>query len=190
MPPRRPPPSRRGRCATRPIWCWRRRGPGSARRWAISRPPRSGREQRGRGGVDIDLSPRRCNASWRRRRARLFPDAARAQAEGRDAQGPRELPVPAQSGGCAAGRVRRAARRSWRIWSRAGRRISADGDMVGGDLPGWLPTLFRRNGSDRADRPARRMRLCRLPALPQMLHRARRARLGARPTSSSPTMRW
>lgn len=22
-----------------------------------------------------------------------------------------------------------------------------DGDMVGGDLPGWLPTLFRRNGS-------------------------------------------
>ncbi|MGB5079020.1 MAG: ATP-dependent DNA helicase, partial [Sphingorhabdus sp.] len=24
---------------------------------------------------------------------------------------------------------------------------SSDGDMVGGDLPGWLPTLFRRNGS-------------------------------------------
>ena len=24
--------------------------------------------------------------------------------------------------------------------------FSADGDMVGGDLPGWLPTLFRRNG--------------------------------------------
>ncbi len=24
---------------------------------------------------------------------------------------------------------------------------SADGDMVGGDLPGWLPTLFRRAGS-------------------------------------------
>jgi ATP-dependent DNA helicase DinG len=24
---------------------------------------------------------------------------------------------------------------------------SADGDMVGGDLPGWLTTLFRRNGS-------------------------------------------
>ena len=24
---------------------------------------------------------------------------------------------------------------------------SADGDMIGGDLPGWLPTLFRRNGS-------------------------------------------
>ncbi len=24
---------------------------------------------------------------------------------------------------------------------------SKDGDMVGGDLPGWLPTLFRRNGS-------------------------------------------
>ncbi len=25
--------------------------------------------------------------------------------------------------------------------------FSADGDMVGGDLPGWLPVLFRRNGS-------------------------------------------
>lgn len=25
--------------------------------------------------------------------------------------------------------------------------FTADGDMVGGDLPGWLPTLFRRNGS-------------------------------------------
>ncbi|HVF94338.1 MAG TPA: ATP-dependent DNA helicase, partial [Sphingomonas sp.] len=24
--------------------------------------------------------------------------------------------------------------------------FSADGDMIGGDLPGWLPTLFRRNG--------------------------------------------
>ncbi len=24
---------------------------------------------------------------------------------------------------------------------------TADGDMIGGDLPGWLPTLFRRNGS-------------------------------------------
>jgi len=24
---------------------------------------------------------------------------------------------------------------------------SVDGDMIGGDLPGWLPTLFRRNGS-------------------------------------------
>jgi ATP-dependent DNA helicase DinG len=25
--------------------------------------------------------------------------------------------------------------------------FSKDGDMIGGDLPGWLPTLFRRNGS-------------------------------------------
>ena len=28
----------------------------------------------------------------------------------------------------------------WAAWSR-------DGDMVGGDLPGWLPTLFRRTGA-------------------------------------------
>ncbi|MGE4322547.1 MAG: ATP-dependent DNA helicase [Sphingobium sp.] len=25
--------------------------------------------------------------------------------------------------------------------------FTRDGDMIGGDLPGWLPTLFRRNGS-------------------------------------------
>ncbi len=25
--------------------------------------------------------------------------------------------------------------------------FTADGDMIGGDIPGWLPTLFRRNGS-------------------------------------------
>jgi ATP-dependent DNA helicase DinG len=51
---------------------------------------------------------------------------------------------------------------------------SQDGDMIGGDLPGWLGTLFRQRGHQGADRPARRMRLCRLPALPQMLHRTRR----------------
>lgn len=28
----------------------------------------------------------------------------------------------------------------WAMWTR-------DGDMVGGDLPGWLPTLFRRSGT-------------------------------------------
>ena len=50
-----------------------------------------------------------------------------------------------------------------------------DGDMVGGDLPGWLPSLFRRAGRGGADRPPRRVRLCRLPALPPLLHRARRA---------------
>ncbi len=65
-----------------------------------------------------------------------------------------------------------------------------DGDMVGGDLPGWLPSLFRRAGAARADRPPRRVRLCRLPALPPLLHRAGRARQAARRTSSSPTMRW
>ena len=50
-----------------------------------------------------------------------------------------------------------------------------DGDMIGGDLPGWLGTLFRSRGDPQPDRPARRMRLCRLPALPEMLHRTRRA---------------
>ena len=51
-----------------------------------------------------------------------------------------------------------------------------DGDMVGGDLPGWLPALVPPQRHHRADRPARRVHLCRLPAFPQMLHRT----LGAR----------
>ena len=50
-----------------------------------------------------------------------------------------------------------------------------DGDMVGGDLPGWLPSLFRRAGAaaltDRRGECVYR----RLPALPPLLHRARRA---------------
>jgi ATP-dependent DNA helicase DinG len=36
--------------------------------------------------------------------------------------------------------------RCWRSWSGAGRLFAKDGDMVGGDLPGWLPSLFRRAG--------------------------------------------
>ena len=60
--------------------------------------------------------------------------------------------------------------------------FSQDGDMVGGDLPGWLTTLFRQRGVAALDRPARRMRLCRLPALPQMLHRTQRP--GQRPGRS------
>ena len=107
---------------------------------------------------------------------RLFADPAeRAQARSSSARAARIICA------CSTSRMRCRARspgapRSSRIWSGAGRPIRRDGDMVGGDLPGWLPSLFRRAGRDRADRPPRRMRLCRLPALPPLLHRARRAR--------------
>ncbi len=57
--------------------------------------------------------------------------------------------------------ARRSSHNSWR----AGRPMSRDGDMVGGDLPGWLPGSVPPCGRDRADRPARRVHLCRLPAL-------------------------
>jgi ATP-dependent DNA helicase DinG len=36
--------------------------------------------------------------------------------------------------------------RCWRSWWRAGPPIRRDGDMIGGDLPGWLGTLFRQRG--------------------------------------------
>ena len=64
---------------------------------------------------------------------------------------------------------------------------SKDGDMVGGDLPGWLTEPVPPRRRHRADRPARRMRLCRLPALPPLLHRARRPRQpGGRPRHRQP----
>jgi Rad3-related DNA helicase len=50
-----------------------------------------------------------------------------------------------------------------------------DGDMVGGDLPGWLPSLFRRAGSTALTDRRGEMRLRRLPTLSPLLHRARRA---------------
>ena len=67
---------------------------------------------------------------------------------------------------------------------------SKDGDMVGGDLPGWLPSLFRRAGATAlTDRRGE----CVYAGCPHyrrcFIERAERAR-AARPTSSSPTTRW
>ena len=47
-----------------------------------------------------------------------------------------------------------------------------DGDLAGGDLPGWLGDILGRLAHRRAGGPARRMRLQRLPALWPLLHRA------------------
>ena len=106
--------------------------------------------------------------------ARLIADAGRARAADRGPQGARELSVPAQSRGCAAGRV-----------FGAGGDTGATGRALGGLFEGRRHGRRRPaglaaepvppGGRDRADRPARRVRLCRLPALPPLLHRARRA---------------
>ena len=118
-------------------------------------------------------SPRRCSGSSTPR-AEAVRRRRGAREEDRRPQGPRELSVPAQPRGCAAGRVRRP-RGDPRA---AGRALGGlqQGRRHGRRRPAGLaaePVPPRRR--DRADRPARRMRLCRLPALSPLLHRARRA---------------
>ena len=94
------------RSRTSPICCSPRPAPGSARRWAISRRPRSGR-QKADGAVWVSTYTKALQRQLDREGARLFPDAAERKAPDRDPQGPRELSLPAQPGGCAAGRLRR-----------------------------------------------------------------------------------
>ncbi len=67
---------------------------------------------------------------------------------------------------------------------------SREGDMIGGDFPGWLPDLIGRSALVRPHRPARRVHPFRLHPLSQMLHRKERARARGALASSSPTMRW
>ncbi len=66
-------------------------------------------------------SPRRCSASSTREGPQAVRRPRGARAQDRHPQGPRELSLPAQPRGRAAGRVRRAAPRSSRSWSGAGR---------------------------------------------------------------------
>jgi ATP-dependent DNA helicase DinG len=62
-----------------------------------------------------------------------------------------------------------------------------DGDMVGGDLPGWLPSLFRRAGAAAlTDRRGE----CVYAGCPHYRRCFNMIRAGAMPTSSSPITRW
>ena len=80
MPPRRPRSSRRASRRTSRICCSPRPGPGSARRSAISLPPRSGpRRPTARSGSRP--TPRRCSASSTAKAHRLFPDPAERKAK-------------------------------------------------------------------------------------------------------------
>ena len=128
------------------------------------------------GAVWISTYTKALQRQLDREGARLFPDAAeRRKQDRRSARAARIISA------CSTSRTRcraasPAAPRSSPNWSRAGPPIRKDGDMVGGDLPGWLTTPVPPRRRDRADRPARRMRLCRLPALPRcFIERAARA---------------
>ena len=95
-------------------------------------------------------------------------------AGGRGAQGPRELPLPAELGG-RAGAAASGLAPAIADPARPGRALGAghrDGDILGGDLPGWLADLFGAGHDPRPRRPARRVHPRRLPALPALLRRA------------------
>ena len=91
---------------TSPTCCSPRPAPGSARPWAISPRPRSG-PSRPDGAVWVSTYTKALQRQLDREGARLFPDAAERRQQDRDPQGPRELSLPAQPRGCAAGRLRR-----------------------------------------------------------------------------------
>ena len=126
-----------------------------------------------RHGVGLDLH-QGAPAAARCRGAEAVRRPGGARAPDRRPQGSRELSVPAQPRGRAAGRLRRPRRDP----GAARRPLGGvyQGRRHGRRRPARLaaePVPPRR--SDRADRPSRRVRLCRLPALPPLLHRAGRA---------------
>ena len=137
--------------------------------------------EKNRGAVWISTYTRNLQRQIDQELSRLYPEPDGQGAEGGGAQGARKLSLPAEfrGGGAAAaehGPRTRPALGLIARWAAATR----DGDMAGGDFPGWLPDLVGPRGAAVPPRrPPRRMRLCRLPALPQMLHREddpRRAR--------------
>ena len=123
--------------------CSPRPAPASARRWAISRRRASGpRRTRARCGS----RPTRATCSTRSPASSTgsIPIRRCKQPPRRRAQGPRELSLPAQLRGRRRGAADAALRRGGARPHGALDRATRDGDMVGGDLPGWLPDAVGR----------------------------------------------
>ena len=174
----------------------------SARRWAISRPPISGR---GRNNAPVWVSTYTKNLQRQldQETARLIAEPGRAaRTASSSARAARTMSAcsTCRRSSAASPRPIRAARLLAALIARWAR-FTRDGDMVGGDFPSWILSLFNDlalDGESRGvtaavagpHRPARRMHLFRLPALPPLLHRALGARRAQRRRSSSPTTRW
>ena len=101
--------------------------------------------EKNRGAVWISTFTRNLQRQIDRELDRLYPDPAAEAPQGGGAQGPREFPLPAELRGGAGASCRRGARARSALglmarWAVATR----DGDMVGGDFPGWLADLLGR----------------------------------------------
>ena len=165
----RPPSLRANSGATR-IWFSPRRAPASARRWAIVAPASLWAEKKA-GSVWISTYTRNLQRQIDNELARLYPDEAERRRRVVIRKGRENylclLNFQEAVRPDTAGRRRPSD-------SRPGRALGAgdrDGDMLGGDLPGWLAELLGRP-SILAGRPARRVHLFRLPALAEVLRRA------------------
>ncbi len=99
--------------------------------------------ERSQGTVWVSTYTKNLQRQLRRESPRAWPEARPTAADRWWCARARELPVPAQPRGCAAGRVRRARGGAGAPGRALGGPFSQDGDMIGGDLPGWLGTLFR-----------------------------------------------
>ena len=118
-PPPPPTPSPRATAATRPTCCWPKPARASARRSAISPPPRFGRKRRA-GRCGCRPIPRRCSASSMRKANGSSPTRPSARNASWCARGAKITCA------CSISRTRfravsRAGRRCWRNWSGAGR---------------------------------------------------------------------
>ena len=137
--------SRPSRRRARPTCCSPKPEPASARRSPISRPPRCGRSRRA-ARCGSRPSPRRCSGSSTREGPKLFADAEERARRIVVRKGRENylclLNLEDALQGAFAGRAAILAQLVGR-WAA----YTKDGDMVGGDLPGWLPSLFRRAGA-------------------------------------------
>ncbi len=184
MPAPRQRRSRRARCAAIRTWCWPRPAPARARRWATSPRPACGR-RRTSGTVWISTFTRHLQRQIDAELARLFPDPVERRRRVVVRKGRENYlcllnyeealrPMIGGPGAAAGGRWR--PRRSPPLvplgliarWALA----TADGDIQGGDLPGWFAELFGDGDGAEPGGPARGVHPRRLPALEALLRRA------------------
>ena len=170
-----PPPQRRSpraRPAATRISCWRRPAPAPARRSATSRPPASGR-RRTAAPVWVSTFTRHLQRQIDAEIARLFPDPIQRRRRVVIRKGRENylclLNLEDAVGGATTGFVQQQTIPLGLIvrWALA----TDDGDLQGGDLPGWFAELFGAPLLASSGRPPRRVHPRRLRPLAEMLRR-------------------
>ena len=124
------------------MWCWRKPAPAPARRWATSPPPAYGRKKN-RGTVWISTFTKVLQRQIEAELIRLHPNPAERRQRVVIRKGREnylcllnlEDSVGMSLSGAGANLVPMGLIARWVL-------ATADGDLMGGDLPGWFPELF------------------------------------------------